>query len=488
MGDNKKQLTSGFVFTFLEKIGAQGVSFIVSIVLARLLLPSEYGLLAISLIFVQLCDVIVTYGFSNSLIVKRDSDNIDFSTCFYFSILISTLLYIAVWFSAPIIERFFNLTLLASVIRVLALRLPIVAVNSVQQAYVSKHMKFKLFFYGTLSGAIMSGIVGISLAYLGFGVWALVGQSLTNTIVNTLVLWILVKWRPIIAFSFRRLKFIYDYGWKILVTGLIDTFYSQLRDLVIGKKYSPSELAFYNRGMQFPTLGINIIEPSFSTVLFPALARVNNDPYIMLGLMRKMIQLASYIFFPFFILLACIAKPLILILLTEKWFASVIFLQLGCIAFLLRPIQVINTTLIRASGRSDLLLKLDVIKKLIGIILLVVSIPFGIIAIVWSFILTNYISTIINIYPNKKIYKYGFKNQLLDILPNLIISLLMGTIIWPIQYILCINNTVLLIFQVFSGMIIYIILSILFKNESYNYLKPFIFNIIQKRNKLDQNI
>lgn len=480
MSNHKRDIIIGFMYTFLEKVGAQGISFVVSIILARLLLPSEYGVLALALIFVQLCDVIITYGFSNSLVVKQDSDNVDFSTCFYFSIGVSIVFYCFVWIISPYIANFFSQPMLQPLLRFMGLRLPIVAVNSVQQAYVSKNMKFKLFFISTISGAVTSGIIGISLAYMNYGVWALAWQSLSNTIVYTLVLWFVVKWRPILVFSFDRLKFIYSYGWKILATGLIDTLYSQMRDLVIGKKYSASDLAYYNRGNQFPTLGMNIIEPVLANVMFPALARANGNYQEMLSILRRSIKLVTYVIFPFFAVLACVAKPLILLLLTEKWSVSIVFLQLGCLALFLRPIQVINSTMIRASGRSGLLLKLDVYKKGIGLILLFCSIPFGIIAIVWSAIISNLISTCINIMPNRKVFKYGYRLQVSDMLPNFLIALLMGI---PTYLLQCcgFNNFWTLSLQILVGISIYIVLSIVTRNESYKYLVSSIKNKLIKQ-------
>jgi O-antigen/teichoic acid export membrane protein len=469
MSVTKKQILGGFIYTFLEKCGAQGISFCVTIILARLLLPSEYGLIAIALIFVDICDVFVTYGFGNSLIVNQESDDVDFSTCFYFSIVLSLFFYGLIWLSSPFIASFFGYEILSPILRFLGLRLPIVAINSVQRAYVSKQMMFKMFFYATLIGSLLSGIISIIFAYAGFGAWTLAIQSFSNSFFDLIFLWIMVKWRPIRAFSWKRLKLIYDYGWKILCVGLIDKLYSQLSGFVVAKKFSASQLAYCNRGTQFPTLGMNILEPTISNVLFPALSKCNNNRLEMKAVLRRVIRLSTYVIMPFFIGLLCIAKPLILCLLTDKWIQSVIFLQLGCLGYLLRPIQTINSTMIRASGDSALLLKLDIVKKSIGILLLCLSIPYGIIAISVSPIITNLISTLINIMPNRKLYTYGYREQLGDIFPSLFIAILMAIPVYAITYI-NIGCWEQLIFQIIVGILTYILFSWIFKVESFKYI------------------
>lgn len=469
MSSHKSQILSGFIYTFFERVGAQGISFVVSIILARILLPEEYGVIAVALIFVTLCDVIVTYGFGNSLVVNQKSDNIDFSTCFYFSIAFSLIVYSIIWITSPFIADYFGFPVLKPLLRFLGLRLPIVAIYSVQQSYVSKHMLFKMFFYGTLVGTLLSGVISITMAYWGFGIWALAAQSFSNIFFNTLTLWLMVKWRPIWAFSWQRLKVIYDYGWKILFVGLVDKLYSQIRDIVIAKKYSAPELAYYNRGMQFPQLGMNILEPTLANVLFPALSKCNDNPEQMKSVLRRTIKLSTYVITPFFIGLICIAKPLIMVLLTEKWADSVIFLQLGCLAFLFSPLQIINSTMIRASGNSGLLLKLDVIKKSIGIILLIISVRYGIIAIVSSLIVTNIISTFINILPNRKVYKYGYRDQFLDIIPNLLVSVGMAI---PVMTIAClpIGYALMLTLQIITGIVSFLLLSKAFRLECFSYI------------------
>ncbi len=466
--DFKKKTVSGFAYKMMERIGAQGVNFIVSIVLARILMPEEYGIISLVLVLITLLDVFVTYGFGNSLIANKNSDNVDFSTCFYFGIFLSIIVYTVVFLGAPVVANFYNIELLTPVLRVMGLRIPIAAVNSVQQAYVSKHMMFKKFFISTSIGTVLSGIIAIIMAYQGFGVWALVEQYLGNVVCDTVCLWIIVGWRPIRAFSFERLKKIYDYGWKILVVGLIDTGYNQLRSLVIAKKYTSSDLAYYNKGNQFPSLGMSVIEPTVNSVLFPALSQCSDNQEEMRGITRRMIMMSTYIVFPMLIGLMVVAKQLVIVLLTEKWLPCVIFLQIGCLAFMFRPLQFINNSVIKAAGESGLLLKLDVLKKTIGILLLLVSINYGVEGIAISLVITNVISTIINIAPNRRILNYGYAAQLIDIGKSGVLAVIMGIIVYSIGF-LPINAFPLLVIQIIIGVGFYVGASYFAKNESFIY-------------------
>lgn len=473
--ENLKQKTlSGFFYKLLERGASQGVNFIVQIILARILLPEEFGTIALLTVFMTILDVFVTYGFGNSLVVNKKSDDLDFSTCFYFGIFLSLFLYAIVYFSSSEISRFFyGKDDLDVLVKVMALRMPIAAVNSVQHAYVAKHMRFKMFFYSTSIGTFLSGIISIIMAYMGFGVWALVTQYLSNSLLSTVSLWFFAKWRPQLMFSFARLKVIYDYGWKILAVGLADTLFGQIRSLIIAKQYSRADLAFYNRGTTFPGFGMKLIEPTISGVLFPALSNCNDNPRKMKSITQRVIKSSTFIICGMMCLLAAISKPLVVVVLTEKWLGCVVFLQIGCFAYLLRPLQVINNCVIRASGRSALLLKLDLLKKGIGLVLLIASMFFGIVAIAWSYVVTNIVATFINIYPNKKILGYGYSEQFKDLGANMVISIIMGASVWSLT-LLPISDYFVLILQLVAGFLLYISLSQLFHIESYNYLKRLI--------------
>lgn len=469
---------SGFMYKFMERAGAKGFNFVISLLLARLILPEEYGGIALIAILISLCDVFVVSGFGNSLIVDQDSDIVDFSTCFFFGLAFSAVLYLGVFFSAQAIADYYHYPSLVPVIRVMAIRIPIASVNSVQQAYVSKHMQFRKFFYATLIGTVISGIIAVIMAYAGCGVWALVEQSLGNVIIDTICLWIIVGWRPKLVFSFARLKKIYRFGWKILAVGLLDKGYAQLRSLVIARKYSSSDLAYYQKGMQFPQFGMNIIEPTISGVIFPALSKCNDDMLRMKKVVRKVIKASTYLIFPTMIGLAITAEPLVRLLLTEKWIDCVEYLQIGCVAYMFRPIQVLNNSIIKASKQSGLLLKLDILKKSIGIALVVASIPFGIHVIAWSYVVTNVISTFINIFPNRRLMQYGYKDQFLDIFANLGTAVLMGACVYCVTF-LGLSSIMTLAVQIMLGVCLYLVLSFAFHLEGFYALK----GLLKKENK-----
>ena len=477
MKDLKKKTASGFIYRFAERVGAQGITFVLQIILARILMPEDYGIIALVSVFITICDVFVTSGFGNALVVNKDSDSLDFSTCFYFSLFLAAIIYTIVYFASPWIAVFYHNELLTPVVRVMALRIPFAAINSVQQAYVSKHMQFKKFFFATLIGTIVSGVIAVIMAYNGFGVWSMVEQYLGNILIDTLCLWIIVGWRPTREFSFARLKVIYDYGWKILVVGLIDTVYSRLRSLVIGRGYSSEELAYYNRGYAFPSFGMRLVQPTINSVLFAALAQCRDDQAQMRRLVKQVLKVSTYIISPIMVGLIVIARPLVLILLGRKWLPSVIFLQIGCVANLFRCQQFVNNCVVKASGDSGLLLKLDILKKVIGLVLIVVSMRFGVTWIAWSLVVFYFISMVINIAPNRRILDYGYMAQFLDVAKNMIPAFFMGACVYPIS-LLPISNLLTLILQIVAGVGIYLGLSVIMKNESFylalNYAKKFI--------------
>ncbi len=481
----KRKAASGFAYRFAERALAKSISFVIQLLLARLLLPEEYGLIALVTVVITICDVFVTYGFGNALVVNKDSDQLDFSTCFYFCIVLAILLYVVLFFTSPIIASFYKNEALTPILRVMGLRIPLAAVNSVQHAYVAKHLRFKKFFYATLIGTILSGVGALVMAYMGFGVWALVEQYLGHAFIGTFCLWFIVGWRPTWQFSFARLKAIYSFGWKILAIALIDTVFSRLRSLVIGKKYSSGDLAYYNRGYSFPSFGMRMIEPTVNSVLFPTLSKCNDDQSHMRQITRRVLQVSTYIISPIMIGLIVTAKPLVLVLLTEKWLPCVIYLQIGCTANLFRCQQFINNCVIKSSGQAGLLLKLDILKKGIGLVLLLVSMNFGVIWIAWSLVAFYFISMVINVAPNRKILNYGYWEQFKDVAQNMLPALLMGTCIYPIQ-LLHLHNIILLVLQIIVGAAFYLGISAVMKNESFLFALRFVSQKILKKRHLQK--
>lgn len=480
MGSTKGKVISGLIWKFSERISAQLVTFIVSIVLARILDPSHYGAIAIVNVFIALANVFVASGFGNSLIQKKDSDDLDYSSVFYANIILSVILYLILFISAPFIADFYKMDILSPTLRVLGLRLIVGGINSVQHAYVSKNMMFKRFFWSTLFGTLLSGVVGITLAYKGFGIWALVAQYMTNTTVDTLVLWFTVKWRPVFAFSFRRLRTLFSYGWKLLVSAFLDTGYKELRTIIIGKMYSSADLAYYNKGKSFPDLVVTNINSSIQSVLFPALSSEQDNKSVIKSITRRSIMVSSYIMMPLMVGLALIAEPLIKLLLTEKWLFCVPYLQISCVTFAFFPIHTANLQAIKAIGRSDVFLKLEIIKKIIGLIVLFISMQYGVLAIAFSAIFTAITSSFINSYPNKKLIKYSYFEQIQDLF-NGIIPLFCMILSISLIHMIPISSGLLILIQIFIGAIVYIWSSALVKNETYIYILSYAKTILLKQ-------
>ncbi len=470
---NSKGLLNNLSWKFAERISAQLVTMIVSIVLARLLEPSHYGIISIVTIFITLANVFVSDGFGSALIQKKDADALDFSSVLYFNIFFAVLLYIILFFCAPAIARFYGegYELITPVLRVLGLRLILSAINSVQQAYVSRNMIFKKFFLATLLGTIMSAFVGVGMAYSGFGVWALVAQYMTNTTVDTLVLGITLHKKPLLAFSWKKVKALFGFGSKILLTSLVVQGYQEIRALIIGKLYSAEDLAFYDKGKQFPNLVVININSSISSVLFPKMALEQDNLGKIKEITRRSIRFSTYILSPMMLGLAAVARPFVLALLTEKWLPCVRLLQILCIFYLFQPIQTANTQAIKALGKSGTLLKLEVFRDVIQLIVLVIVMWISVDAIVISMAVLSVFFVFVNAYPNKKYIDYSIKEQLRDLMPSLSIALAMAIIVYFIGEI-TINIPVLLQLgvQVILGSVIYLSLSALTKNKEFKYI------------------
>ena len=469
MVEKNPKVLANFLWRFAERCGAQGVAFVVSVVLARLLAPEVYGTIALVTVFTTLLNVFIDSGFGNALIQKKDADDLDFSTVFYFNITVCTLLYLGMFFAAPWIARFYKDLELTPVIRVLSLTLIISGVKNVQQAYVSRTMQFKRFFFATLGGTIGAAVIGIVMAYHGFGVWALVAQQIFNATVDTIILWITVKWRPRWMFSFERLKGLFSYGWKLLVSSLLDTVYNDLRQLIIGKMYTTSDLAQYNRGKQFPNLIVTNVNSSINSVLLPTMSRAQDDPARVKAMTRRAMKTSTYVMAPLMMGLAFIGEPIVDLILTEKWLPCVPFLRIFCITYMFYPVNTTNLNAIKAMGRSDLFLKLETIKKVIGLIVLLGTMWFGVMAMAYSLLFTSITSQIINSWPNKKLLDYSYPEQIRDILPGILLAVFMGCCVYPVKWI-GFSDLLTLFIQVVMGACIYIGGSALLKLEGFRYL------------------
>lgn len=465
----KKKTIEGLFWRFGERIIAQLITFIVSIMLARILVPEQYGTISIVNIFISLANVLVTDGLGTSLIQKKDADELDFCTMFYASMILSVILYGLLFVAAPFVATVYNNELLTPVLRVMGVRILIAGFNSIQQAYVSRNMVYKKFFYSTLFGTVASAFIGIGMAYRGYGVWALVAQYTSNNIIDTIVLFITIEWRPKFRFSIRRFWSLYSYGWKVMCTGFIGTFFEQLRGLIIGVRYTSADLAFFNKGEQIPGFISGNINQTISSVMFPAISAIHDNEINMRNAVSRMMEVCSYITMPLLFGVATIAPQLIRILLTDKWLPCIPFLQIICVQQCFAIISTANLQAIKASGRSDILLKLEFIKKPFYFIMLIITMHISPIAIVIGNMVYTEIALIINSVPNKINFNYGYKEQWNAIGKNLITSLIMSGGVYLVGK-MSISPFLLLPIQIICGLMFYILLSMTFKNRSFLYL------------------
>lgn len=465
----RSTVISSLIWKFMERIGTQGIQFIVSIILARKLLPSDYGVVSMILVFTAIANVFIQSGFSTALIQKKNADETDFSSVFYVSFVVATICYIILFVSAPYIAKFYNMPEISSILRVISLTLFLGAINSVQNAKISNDMKFKKLFLSSLGAIIVSGTTGIVLAYLGYGAWALVWQQLSNALATTVILWFTSGWKPSLKFSFKRVKSLFSYGWKILCSALLDTVYTNIYNLVIGKFYTSQTLGNYNKGEQFPKLIAVNVDGTISSVMLPAYSKEQDNKLKIKKMVRRSILTSSLLLFPMMFGLAAVSEVVVEILLTDKWLGCVPYMQLLCVVYALYPINSANLQAIKALGKSGCYLKLEVIKKFIGIITLILTLPYGVFVMTLGQVGVAFLSTFINAYPNRKLLNYNYFEQLKDIFPNLFISLFMFIVVYSLKFI-NINNYLLLIMQVSVGAFIYFVLIRLFKLESFDYL------------------
>jgi len=465
----KGQVFSNFIWRFLERCGAQGVSFIVSLVLARLIDPAVFGTIALIQVFSAVLNVFIDSGLGSALIQKKNADDLDFSSVFYFNVVVCLLLYAGMFFAAPYIAAFYGLPSLIAIIRVQSLILVISGVKNIQQAYISRNMLFKKFFFATLGGTIGAAVVGIWMAWQGYGVWALVTQNLFNATVDTVILWVSVKWRPKRQFSFARLKKLLSFGWKLLISGLLETVYNNLRQLLIGKIYTPKDLAFYNKGETFPYMIMGNVTASINSVLLPVLSGEQDKTDTLRGMTRRAVQITSYLVWPMMIGLAVCAAPLVRVVLTEKWVPCIPYIQVFCVSYAFWPVHTANLNAIQALGRSGLYLKLEILKKGVGLLILAVSLPFGAMAIAYGMLGVNILCSVINAWPNRTLLGYNVRQQLIDILPSILLSAFMGGCVWAVT-LLGLSDAMTLIIQVPLGTVVYFGISALLKIESFSYL------------------
>jgi len=485
--ENQKQskLGSALGWKLLERFGVQIGQFILQLILARILDPDHYGVLSLMVIFTNLANVFIQTGFNTALIQNKDVTEEDYSSVFWVTLGIAAGMYGLIFLCAPWIGSFYEVPDIVLPLRVLALMLLPGALNSVQLAKVSREMDFRKVFFSNLAGILIAGLTGIVLALMGGGLWALVVQTMLNVFVVCIVMGFTSGFQPRFVCNWSRVRVLFRFGWKLLLSGLIDTLYQDLRSLVIGKKYDSGTLGYYNRGKNFPQFIITAVNGTVQSVMLPAMSSKQNEAGAVKQLTRQSITLSSYILFPLMAGLAGVATPLIQLLLTDKWLPCVPYLQIYCFTLAFYPVHSCNLQAINALGRSDIFLKLEIIKKVLGISALVIAVfcfdsP---IAIAMTGVFTTVISCFINAYPNKKLISYSYFDQMKDIIPSFILSVLMLLCVLAVE-LLGLNAIWTLLLQVAVGVLVYVALSAAFHLEPFRLLLEALKNIRKKESDI----
>jgi len=470
MTDNlKHKVLSGLFWRSLERFGTQFVSFFISIVLARLLEPKEFGTIALLSIFLALANVLVDSGFGTSLVQKKDASGEDVDSVFFLSLGSSLALYAILFICAPWVASFYHEPVLVGVLRWSALNLIFNALNGIQNAIISREMTFRISFVASIGQTVAQGLVGISMAYLGYGLWSLVASSLVGNGVGVVVRWWLIGWCPAWRFSWGCIRELFKFGSRMLVSGFLDTFFSNVQGLIIGKFFSPVALGYYNRGQSIPSIVMSSVNSTLASVMFPALSHCQHEPERMRNIVRRMIKTSCFFVVPAMFGLAAIAKPLTIILLTPKWLPSVPFLQLACITFAFWPIHVAHLQAITASGRSDVFLGLEIIKKVLILIVLLVSFPYGVMAMVIGQAILSPLGAVINGWPNRKLIGYAFRAQCRDVGGIFLAAALMGVAVYFVSWGID-NSYLLLVCQMAVGVVVYLLFVSLFSGDSLRYI------------------
>lgn len=466
----KHKVVGGLFWQYFQRIGAQAVSFIVSIILARLLTPDDFGTIALIGVFITICNIFIDSGFGNALIQRKSIDEIDTSSVFYTNLGVSLILYIGLFFLSPLIASFYEDAELCPLLRVLSLQLIAMALSCVQNAILVREMKFKLNFYISISSVIASSAVGLTCAYSGYGVWSLVYSQLTMQIANAAGYWILVGWRPKAVFSVERVKGLFDYGSKILAGSMLNVIYNNIYNLVIGKRYSAVELGFYNRGQIIPTLLVENAANTINGVMFPALSKIQDDRAKFLEVVRKMVSVVAFIVFLLMGILLPLSTPLIKVLLTNRWLSCVPFMQIVCITVCFTPFILINSAILTALGKSGKYLKGVTLSKILSILIILAASFINVYIMVASGIVAAIISVFIMSHWNNALIGYNRKMMCQDIIPSMFLSIVVGLSVFGLTQI-NLNDIITVLLGAFIGTGIYIGLAYALHFRQITFLK-----------------
>lgn len=480
MNSLKDKAVKGVSWSLIDNVASSGLTFLVGIFLARILSPAEFGVLGMISIFIAISNSIVDSGFSHALIRKTDASSIDYNTVFYVNLALGILLYGILYFASPFISLFFKEPQLILITRVMASILIINALGLIQRTLLIKKVDFKTQTKVSIIASLISGMVGIGMAIGGLGVWSLVGQQIVRQLVNTLFLWKYNSWRPVLQFSNSSFKNLFSFGSKLLASGLIDTFFKNIYYIVIGHYYSASQLGQYTRAEQFNTIFSSNLTSVIQRVSYPVLSNLQSDPERLKNAYTKVTKITMLITFACMLGLAAVSKPLILILIGEKWLIAVEFLQIICFSGMLYPLHAINLNILAVKGRSDICLKLEIIKKTIAMGPIILGIICGIKFMLWGSVFTSLIAFFLNSHYSSELIGYATKNQIKDILPGFCISFIVATIMWTITF-LSLPMYLTLIMQCSSGLAMFILIYEKLKLEEYLEVKQMILSFIYKK-------
>ena len=471
MAESLKQKTvKGVLWSTLERFSVQGIQFVVMIIMARMLTPNDYGLIGMLAVFIAVSQSLVDSGFSQALIRKQDRTETDNSTVFYFNLVVGLVLYGILFATAPLIAQFYNEPQLVNITRVIGLSVLFNSLVVVQRAILTIQIDFKTQAKAALTAAITSGIIGIWMAYSGYGVWSIVAQQLINIGVNTLILWIISKWRPLWKYSWKSFQELFGFGSKLLASGLIDTLYRNINLIVIGKVFSASDLGYYTRAHQFTDFPSSNLTGIIQRVTYPVLCSIQSEDDRLANVYRKFLRISAFVIFPLMMGLAAVAEPLVLTLLKEQWLFTATLLSIICFSMMWYPIHAINLNLLQVKGRSDLFLKLEIYKKIIGVIILCITIPMGLIAMCIGSFITSMLALIINTYYTGKLISVGYFRQMRDLMPTFLLSVSMCVIVYIAINSLSAHPLLQLIVGIIIGILYYTLSAHLFKFTEFKEL------------------
>lgn len=476
----KKKTISGVSWSFVDNIANSGITFLVGIILARILSPAEFGILGMITVFIAISNSIVDSGFSNALIRKSDAKRIDYNTVFYFNIFLGIILYLILFICSPAISRFFKEPVLIPITRVMGLILIINSFAIIQRTLLIKGIDFKTQTKISLIASATSGIIGIAMAFSGLGVWSLVGQQITRQLLNAICLWVFNKWRPIMEFSKRSFKELFSFGSKLLLSGLIDTIYKNIYYLVIGKFYSATQLGQYTRAEQFNNIFSSNLTSVVQRVSYPVLSNIQDEEERLKQAYRRVIKTTMLVSFACMLGLAAVAKPLILILIGEKWLPAVSFLQIICFAGMLYPLHAINLNMLQVKGRSDLFLKLEIIKKIIAVLPISLGIFYGIEFMLWGSVFTSFVAYFLNSYYSSSQINYSTCSQIKDILPTFLVSFIVASAMWSLTY-LKLSVWIILPLQCLFGLALAFIIYETMKLPEYLEIKEIALSTLKRK-------